>query len=90
MLCLGGIYTGTERVITRISVMTALVLWLVFVINTVSSDTLVSVEVAASPAIDGVPEAIWDSATAITINTAGGANTGSKAVALSHAVRGKI
>lgn len=66
----------------NISIAAGLVIWLMLAMSTGSAATLTSVKVAAAPAIDGVPEAIWDSATAVTINTAGGANTGPHTVTL--------
>jgi len=41
-----------------------------------------SVKVAAAPIIDGTPEALWNQATAMTVNVAGGANMGSHVVTL--------
>ena len=47
-----------------------------------SVGNLTSVKVATAPVIDGLPEAIWDQATAMTINISGGANTGAHTVTL--------
>jgi len=47
-----------------------------------SAGTLTSVKVTAAPAIDGMPDALWNQATAMTVNVAGGANTGAHTVTL--------
>ena len=47
-----------------------------------AADTLNSVKVTAAPSIDGTPESLWDQATAMTVNVAGGANSGSHTVTL--------
>jgi len=47
-----------------------------------SAGTLTSIKVETAPVIDGMPEAVWDRATAMTVNTAGGANTASHTVML--------
>ncbi|MCX9009589.1 MAG: ethylbenzene dehydrogenase-related protein [Candidatus Methanoperedens sp.] len=60
----------------------ALAIWLVLAISAGSAATLTSVKVDVAPVIDGMPEAVWDEATATTINVAGGANTGSHTVTL--------
>ncbi|MCE8422667.1 MAG: hypothetical protein J5U16_01895, partial [Candidatus Methanoperedens sp.] len=59
-----------------------LVIWLSLSIGMGSAGTLTSVKVATAPVIDGTPEAIWDQATAMTVNVAGGANTGAHTVSL--------
>ncbi len=64
------------------SIVLGLVIWLSFGIGLGSAGTLTSVKVAAAPVIDGTPEAIWDQATAMTVNVAGGANTGAHTVTL--------
>lgn len=47
-----------------------------------SAGTLSSVKVAEAPIIDGTPEALWDQATDMTVNVAGGANTGAHTVTI--------
>jgi hypothetical protein len=47
-----------------------------------SAETLTSVKVTAAPVIDGMPDAVWNQATAMTVNVAGGANTGAHTVTL--------
>lgn len=47
-----------------------------------AAGTLTSVKVAAAPVIDGTPESLWDQATAMTVNVAGGANEGAHTVTL--------
>lgn len=47
-----------------------------------SAGTLNSVMVAAAPVIDGIPDTIWNQATAMTVNVAGGANSGAHTVTL--------
>ncbi|CAG0973645.1 MAG: ethylbenzene dehydrogenase-related protein [Candidatus Methanoperedens sp.] len=59
-----------------------LVILLSFGIGSGSAATLNSLKVPAAPVIDGTPEAIWDQATAMTVNVAGGANTGAHTVIL--------
>lgn len=41
-----------------------------------TAGTLNSVKTPSAPSIDGVPEAIWDNANAMTVSVSGGANTG--------------
>ena len=64
------------------SIVIGLVIWLSLSIGMGSAGTLTSVKVAAAPVIDGTPEAIWNQATAMTVNVAGGANTGAHTVTL--------
>jgi hypothetical protein len=64
------------------SIVVGLVICLSLGIGFVSAGTLTSVKVVAAPVIDGTPESIWDQATAMTVNVAGGANTGSHVVTL--------
>jgi len=64
------------------SIVLGLVIWLSFGIGLGSAGTLTSVKVATAPVIDGTPEAIWDQATAMTVNVAGGANAGAHTVTL--------
>ncbi len=64
------------------SIVLGLVIWLSFGTGLGSAGTLTSVKVAVAPVIDGTPEAIWDQATAMTVNVAGGANTGAHTVTL--------
>jgi hypothetical protein len=64
------------------SIVLGLVIWLLFGIGLGSAGTLTSVKVATAPVIDGTPEAIWDQATAMTVNVAGGANAGAHTVTL--------
>lgn len=64
------------------SIVLGLVIWLLFGIGMGSAGTLTSVKVAAAPVIDGTPEAIWNQATAMTVNVAGGANAGTHTVTL--------
>lgn len=66
----------------NVSIIAGLVIWLVLAISAGSAATLTSVKVDVAPVIDGTPEAIWDRAAAMTVNVAGGANTGSHAVTL--------
>ncbi|MDO8727584.1 MAG: ethylbenzene dehydrogenase-related protein [Candidatus Methanoperedens sp.] len=47
-----------------------------------SAGTLTSVKVTTAPVIDGMPDAVWNQATAMTVNVAGGANTGAHTVVL--------
>lgn len=58
-----------------------IVVWLIFV-GLASAGTLTSVKTTTAPVIDGVPEAIWDHATTMTVNVDGGANTGAHTVTL--------
>ncbi len=64
------------------SIVVGLVICLSLGIGLASAGTLTSVKVVAAPVIDGTPESIWDQATAMTVNVAGGANTGSHVVTL--------
>ncbi|MBZ0177339.1 MAG: ethylbenzene dehydrogenase-related protein [Candidatus Methanoperedens sp.] len=64
------------------SIVVGLLIWLSLGIVFGSAGTLTSVKVAAAPVIDGTPEALWNQATAMTVNVAGGANTGSHVVTL--------
>ncbi len=64
------------------SIVIGLVIWLSLSIGMGSAGTLTSVKVATAPIIDGTPEAIWDQATATTVNVASGANTGAHTVTL--------
>ncbi len=66
----------------NISIVLGLLIWLSFGIGLGSAGTLTSVKVAAAPVIDGTPEAIWNQATAMTVNVAGGANAGTHTVTL--------
>ena len=59
-----------------------LAIWLSLSMGLGSAGTLTSVKVATAPVIDGTPEAIWDRAAAMTVNVAGGANTGAHTVTL--------
>ncbi len=72
------------KIVKRVnkSFVIGLVIWLIFSIGLGSAGTLTSVKVATAPVIDGIPEAIWDQATAMMVNVSGGANTGSHTVAL--------
>ncbi len=63
------------------SILVGLVIWLVLA-GLGSAGTLTSVKVAAAPVIDGTPEALWNQATAMTVNVAGGANAGAHTVTL--------
>ena len=47
-----------------------------------SAGTLISTKVVTAPVIDGNPDAIWDQATDMTVNVAGGANSGAHSVTL--------
>ena len=47
-----------------------------------AAGTLTSIQVTTAPVIDGTPESLWDQATAMTLNVAGGANEGSHTVTL--------
>ena len=47
-----------------------------------TAGTLTSVKVATAPVIDGMPELIWDQATAITVPVSGGTNTVSHIISL--------
>ncbi len=47
-----------------------------------SAGTLISTKVTTAPVIDGNPDAIWDQATAMTVNVAGGVNSGAHTVTL--------
>lgn len=47
-----------------------------------SAGALVSTKVVTAPVIDGNPDAIWDQATDMTVNVAGGANSGTHTVTL--------
>lgn len=62
------------------SIVAGLVIWLLLGIGAGSAATLTSVKVATAPVIDGLPDALWDQATAATVNVAGGANAGSHTV----------
>lgn len=64
------------------SIVVGLVICLSLGIGFASAGTLTSVKVVAAPVIDGAPESIWDQASAMTVNVAGGANTGSHVVTL--------
>ncbi len=64
------------------SIVIGLVIWLSLSIGMGSAGTLTTVKVAAAPVIDGTPEAIWNQATAFTVNVAGGANTVANTVTL--------
>ncbi len=64
------------------SIVVGFVIWMSLSIVLASAGTLTSVKVAEAPVIDGTPEALWNQATAMTVNVAGGANTGSHVVAL--------
>ncbi len=64
------------------SIATALVIWFFLGVGFGTAGTLTSVKVAAAPAIDGMPETMWDQATAMTVDVAGGANTASHTVTL--------
>ena len=59
-----------------------LAILLSFGIGHASAGTLNSVMVAVAPVIDGIPDTIWNQATAMTVNVAGGANTGAHTVTL--------
>lgn len=47
-----------------------------------AAGTLTSVKVTAAPVVDGTPESLWDQAIAMTVNVAGGANSGAHTVTL--------
>ncbi len=47
-----------------------------------AAGTLTSMKVTTAPVIDGTPESLWDGATAMTVNVAGGANQGGHTVTL--------
>ncbi|SNQ61333.1 ethylbenzene dehydrogenase-related protein [Candidatus Methanoperedens nitratireducens] len=64
------------------SIVAGLVIWLLLGAGAGSAGTLTSVKVTIAPVIDGTPEAVWDQASAMTVNVAGGANTGSHTVTL--------
>jgi len=64
------------------SIVVGLVKWLSRDIVLGSAGTLTSVKVTTAPVIDGMPDALWNQATAMTINLAGGANTGAHTVTL--------
>jgi len=64
------------------SIVLGLVIWLSLSIVSGSAGTLTSVKVSVAPVIDGTPEALWNQATAMTVNVGGGANTGAHAVTL--------
>jgi hypothetical protein len=66
----------------NISIAAGLVIWLLLGMGAGSAATLTSVKVATAPVIDGTPDALWDQATAATVNVAGGANAGSHTVTL--------
>ncbi len=70
------------------SIVVGLVIWLSLGMGLGSAGTLTSVKVATAPAIDGTPEAIWDQATAMTVNVAGGANAGTHTVTLKSVYTG--
>ncbi|MCZ7356743.1 MAG: ethylbenzene dehydrogenase-related protein [Candidatus Methanoperedens sp.] len=59
-----------------------LILWLLFATGSGAAGTLTSMKVSTAPVIDGTPEALWDQAPAMTVNVAGGANTGAHTVTL--------
>ncbi len=62
------------------SIVLGLVIWLSFGVGLSAAGTLTSMKVATAPVIDGTPDALWDQATAMTVNVAGGANTGAHTV----------
>ena len=64
------------------SIVVGLVIWLYLGIVLCSAGTLTSVKVTATPVIDGLPDAVWNQATAMTVNVAGGANMGAHTVTL--------
>lgn len=64
------------------SIVVGLAIWLSLGVGLGAAGTLTSVKVATAPVIDGTPEAIWNQATAMTVNVAGGANTGAHTVTL--------
>jgi len=64
------------------TIVVGLVIWLSLSIVLGSAGTLTSEKVATAPVIDGTPEALWNKATAMTVNVAGGANTGAHVVTL--------
>ncbi len=63
------------------SIAIGLAIWISFGIVG-SAGTLDSVKVTAAPVIDGAPESIWDQASAMTLNVAGGANSGAHTITL--------
>lgn len=69
----------TERI--EYSIAIGLVLWISLGIVG-AAGTLTSVKVTTAPVIDGTPESIWDKATAMTLDVAGGANEGAHTVTL--------
>jgi len=66
----------------KIPIAAGLIIWLFLGIGLGAAGTLTSVKVTTAPVIDGMPEALWDQASAMTVNVAGGANTGTGIVAL--------
>jgi hypothetical protein len=66
----------------NMSIVVALILWLLFGTGLGAAGTLTSVKVSTAPVIDGTPEALWDQSPAMTVNVAGGANTGAHTVIL--------
>lgn len=63
------------------SIVIGLAIWISFGIVG-AAGTLNSVKVTAVPVIDGEPESIWDQAGVMTVNVAGGANSGAHTVTL--------
>ena len=66
----------------KIPIAAGLIIWLFLGIGLGAAGTLTSVKVTTAPVIDGMPEALWDQASAMTVNVAGGANSGPGMVTL--------
>jgi hypothetical protein len=69
------------------SILAGLMIWLALA-GLGSAGTLTSVKVATAPVIDGTPDALWNQATAMTVNVAGGANAGAHTVTLKSVYTG--
>lgn len=65
----------------QLSIAIGLIIWISSGI-TGAAGTLTSMKVTAAPVIDGAPESIWDQASAMTVNVASGANSGSHTITL--------
>jgi len=79
---IGGIYMNIGKVKNKIPIAAGLMIWLFLGIGLGSAGTLTSIKVTTAPVIDGMPEALWNQASPMTVNVAGGANSGPGIVTL--------
>jgi hypothetical protein len=82
---IGGIYMNIRKVKIIISIASGLMIWLFLCMGPALAGTLTSAKITTAPVIDGIPEALWDQASAMTVTTASGANTWGSTVTLKSA-----